>query len=311
MKSTRPAIVSVLVAWLFVTSVATGQSGDVFEQGVQAYREGRYEQAIELFERANREKPHPALVYNIGQAHEKLGNVERAIAAFREYLRVSPDARDREEVERRIAALMERSAHTHQALQITSSPSGAHVHVDGKLVGRTPWSGELAAGEHSLELRLGGHRSSKRRIRIADRAVNVDVSLPPLASGSPEAPTGAVADHGSDGPLVRPWTWVALGVGVAGLGAAGAFELARRGAEDDAESASTQVAYVEEYDRMQQNQTLARVFAGVGGAALIAGGVLLTLDLTRDRSAERSGIAIRRISAGCSVGCGLELGASF
>ena len=49
----------------------TGAGSDI----AQAYREARYKDAIDLFLQANRLDPHPELIYNVGQAYEKLGDV--------------------------------------------------------------------------------------------------------------------------------------------------------------------------------------------------------------------------------------------
>jgi hypothetical protein len=75
------------------------------------------------------------------------------------------------------------------------------------------------------------------------------------------------------------WPWVTLGAGGAALGGALVFELLRRGAESDAESDDTQIGYQDALDTMESHQTTARILAGVGGALVITGGVLLAIDL--------------------------------
>jgi hypothetical protein len=65
------------------------------------------------------------------------------------------------------------------------------------------------------------------------------------------------------------------------LGGAAGFELARRSAEKDAEREVTQVGYAAAFDRMQRRQTVARVLGAVGGAALLAGAVVLVVDVSR------------------------------
>src|SRR5436190_615806 len=70
-----------------------------FKAGATAYREARYKEAIDLFLAANRLDPHPELIFNVGQAFEKLGDVPNALRSYREYLRKLPDAGDRATVE--------------------------------------------------------------------------------------------------------------------------------------------------------------------------------------------------------------------
>lgn len=71
-----------------------------------------------------------------------------------------------------------------------------------------------------------------------------------------------------------------LGAGGASFVAALSFELARRSAESEAKSAP-QREYQVHYEAMRSRQTTARVLAGVGGALLVTGGVLLVLNTPR------------------------------
>src|SRR6185295_19141018 len=77
---------------------------DRFRQGAQAYSEGRFKDAIDLFFDADRLAPNPAFAYNIGLAYEELGDAANALRWYRSYLRDLPGAPDQAEVEPRIAA---------------------------------------------------------------------------------------------------------------------------------------------------------------------------------------------------------------
>ncbi|MGM0556662.1 MAG: tetratricopeptide repeat protein [Myxococcota bacterium] len=59
--------------------------GSLTKQGATAYRNEDYENAVVFFERAYEVKPVPNLLYNIGRAHEKLGNFEEAIEYYEEF----------------------------------------------------------------------------------------------------------------------------------------------------------------------------------------------------------------------------------
>ena len=63
-----------------------------------------FAKAIESFEEAYRLKPDPVFLYNLAQSHRLLDQHERALY-FYAYLRTSPDAPNRSEVEGRIATL--------------------------------------------------------------------------------------------------------------------------------------------------------------------------------------------------------------
>jgi tetratricopeptide (TPR) repeat protein len=55
------------------------------QKGAEAYRAENYEDAVEFFERAYAVKAVPNLLYNIGRAHEKLGNFEEAIEYYEKF----------------------------------------------------------------------------------------------------------------------------------------------------------------------------------------------------------------------------------
>ena len=108
---------------------------------------------------------------------------------------------------------------------------------------------------------------------------------------------------------------VTLGVGVASLAGALGFELARASAEDAARDAPDQVAAVEHADTMTDYRTAARVFVGIGAGTMLAGGVLLALDLLdawpQDEGEEaRARVVLAPLSCGTS-GCAIALGGAF
>lgn len=77
----------------------------MFERGREAYAEGRYQDALELFESAYVRAPFPELLFNIGLLHHRLGHDRAALEAFEEYLESAGEGPDRDEVERRIRVL--------------------------------------------------------------------------------------------------------------------------------------------------------------------------------------------------------------
>lgn len=59
-------------------------------EGAQAYNDGDYEEAIELFEDAYELEQVPNLVYNIAKSYEKMEDYDRAVEHYREFA-ISPD----------------------------------------------------------------------------------------------------------------------------------------------------------------------------------------------------------------------------
>ncbi|MCB9590423.1 MAG: tetratricopeptide repeat protein [Polyangiaceae bacterium] len=84
-----------------------------FESALEAYREGKYERAVEELEEALRLDPSGKdLVYNLGLVHEKLGNLDKALFYFRRYLEMETDPAERERAEvivQRLAGAQERA----------------------------------------------------------------------------------------------------------------------------------------------------------------------------------------------------------
>ncbi|MGH1344256.1 MAG: tetratricopeptide repeat protein [Nannocystales bacterium] len=77
----------------------------LFNQAETLYREGRYEEAIEILEALVDGYPEPILRFNLGRAYESAGLVEPAMEAYRQYLEAAPDAPDRASVEARLDRL--------------------------------------------------------------------------------------------------------------------------------------------------------------------------------------------------------------
>ncbi len=293
-----------------------------FEAGAKAYARKNYSDAIDQFLEANRLVPSPALSYNIARAYDKIGNTAQALSFYRDYLRRAPAASDKKAVAATIEALEKKLMKKGvQQITVLSEPGRATVVIDGQPVGVTTWTGELYPGHHRLTLRLEGYQDAQKVFNLpAHRAIDVKVELtrkqkapPPVAAAPrPAAPPEPASPPPAPGPEshahVAPWTWAALGVGVASLGGSLGFELARASAARQSRDAPTQVEAAHSYDTMKSRQTVARVLLGVGAAATVAGGVLLYLDLSHHKKSASS----ERVGFGCDgAGCGVVAGTVF
>lgn len=81
------------------------QARAVFELGVRAFEDGRYDEAVGYYGRAFELSGREALTYNLGVANERAGNVEEAIRWLERYLRAEPGTDRRVEVEERLRVL--------------------------------------------------------------------------------------------------------------------------------------------------------------------------------------------------------------
>ncbi|HVU02966.1 MAG TPA: PEGA domain-containing protein [Polyangiaceae bacterium] len=263
-----------------------------FQRGSTAYAQGRFSDAIAAFRAADRLEPSAALVFDMARAYEKIGDDAGALRSYREYLRRAPEAEDVGAVRKRIEALEERLASRGvQQMTVLSDPPGATLLVDGTPVGITPYTLELAPGQHALGLRLAGHANVERSVYLSEHdAVDVSVALPPAAPpiptpetahsapvvGEPPTPRRTSEAGPNGGNPLRTVGIVTTGVGVAALSGALVYELLRRSAEDDAHASRTQVELADHIDEARSRKTAARVLGWVG-AGLTVGGAGLWL----------------------------------
>jgi hypothetical protein len=77
----------------------------LFAQGSKYYDIGQFDKAIEAWQQGYDQKPDPGFLYNIAQAYRQKQDAQRAIFFYKGYLRNSPKAQNRADVEQKIAAL--------------------------------------------------------------------------------------------------------------------------------------------------------------------------------------------------------------
>jgi tetratricopeptide (TPR) repeat protein len=77
----------------------------LFDDGIIQYDLGKFDESINIFEKAYAMYPDPAFLYNIAQAHRMAKHPEEAVRAYRTYLRKVPNAANKDEVNKWIAAL--------------------------------------------------------------------------------------------------------------------------------------------------------------------------------------------------------------
>jgi hypothetical protein len=77
----------------------------LFQAGTMAYADGRFEEALRLFEKSYELSRRPSLLFNIASAAERLRMEAEAIAAYEKYLEQVQDAPNRKFVESRLKVL--------------------------------------------------------------------------------------------------------------------------------------------------------------------------------------------------------------
>jgi hypothetical protein len=267
-----------------------------YRAGISAYQEHRYREAIDELSCANQLLRSPAFSYNIAVTYEAMGDVPSALRWYRDHAREGGAEVDTPTLRAKLAELEAKlQSRGIQQVTVLSDPSGAILSIDDQPSGLTPFDVELKPGRHRYRLTSTGHEATEGSFDLrADRALDVRVTLTATATAQsaaekptapptpPPSPSGLppAADAPGTFAAIGTWTWVSLGSGVALLGGSLAFEWRRRELEDTLGS-SAQVDYQKRYDAMATQQTGSRIFAGLGAAALLTGGVLAVLDLSR------------------------------
>jgi len=81
-----------------------------YDRGQKLFALQKFDKALEQFQKAFDAKPIPEFLFNIGQCHRNLGDYEAAIFSFKRYLKLDPDAPNREKVEELIEELEQKLA---------------------------------------------------------------------------------------------------------------------------------------------------------------------------------------------------------
>jgi len=179
-----------------VTAQETARARELGQEAAELFRAGQYEAALEKFTEANRLMPHPNLDVNIGRAYEKLEQFDQALI----HCKIALNAPGVPEATRSAAQqCVERTQKlvVRPLIKFGSRPPGATIRVDGRVVGETPWRGEVEPGERTFELTLQGYAPSTRTLTAQRGQVHaLDVTLTADHAGSlltvKSTPSGAL-----------------------------------------------------------------------------------------------------------------------
>lgn len=175
------------------------------------------------------------------------------------------------------------------ALSVEASVPGARVLIDGRFLGVAPLHDVARpAGAAALRVEAPGHLPFERTLALAEGSTErVFATLAAVPATAPEAPPAPTAAHD-----LRVWGWVGVGAGAAllatavGLHVGAAFRAEDAGAIPSGQpQLAIDRAHAAIRDDVEGLQTGAWVLYGVGGAAAIAGVVLLAVEPAPARGA--------------------------
>jgi tetratricopeptide (TPR) repeat protein len=263
----------IAVAALLLTLVpATAHAEDATETARQHYNKGttlfdlgRYKEAAAEYELAYQAKNDAAILFNIAQVYRLAGEPARAITFYRSYLRRTPNATNRAEVELKIAELQR----------------------------------AIDQQEHA---KLGPPDGTLRPDASSAKAQPIAEPAAPPPTAAPAAPTAPAASATSpDSSLTQApnahggRTKKLAGIGVAAGGVAilalgGAFVGLASQANGQVITSDNRFSAAAE-DRRNNYQVADAVCFAVGGAAVVTGVVLLVLGVRESRAHVAAGLA--------------------
>ncbi len=163
------------------------KAGALVEKGLEKARDGKFAEAVPLFDRAFKLYPHPEILHNLARAHEELGQLPLALDEFRRALEMDKDYTFAGDAQKRVVDIPARLRKTHGLVRVTSTPAQVELtlSVDGRpfeahLV--TPAERWVPAGRLKVSGTRPGYVDGAEEIDVvAGSEPNVELVLPPIA----------------------------------------------------------------------------------------------------------------------------------
>jgi len=282
-------VVGILALWVGV-GLATSQPAlaqespadiatarELFREGLKLSREDRWEEARLKLEQSLSLKQTPLTYYTLAVAEKKSGHPVAALEHFKVFL-AQPRNRKTEGfvpgAKKAVAELEGLVARVTIEVAPSSVPE-LEVKIDGEPIPEVALGRPrlVDPGEHEVVARAPGYVSARETFGVeAKKRASVTLTLTP----SPDVSRG---EEGHDGILLHAGVGLLAGggaIGITGLvvGIIGAGEAADAPTRDGPEA-----------DAALEKALAGDILMGVGGAAAIAGFVLVIMDLTADDDA--------------------------
>ncbi len=258
MKTCAVIILALAVA-LPVAARANDESAllakEHFRRGTKLYNLGHYLEAAQEYEAAYQAKDSPALLYNLGQAYRAAEQPDKALAAYKAYLRNVPGAENRDEVVAFIETLKKTIEAQKQAKEKPPTDTLSPAPVDKPAVATKP-----------------------------------EPTPPP----SPSPPL-VVTPPRDTGPPPRTLELAGIGTGafgVASLALGGVFTGLTASVNHQLNHPPAQAPFDPGLERRGETyQALETAFFVVGGAALVTGIIVYAVGHTRAHAATHASVA--------------------
>jgi len=335
----RAVLIGLIASWMLTASASTLAAGPVpdlateqqkqaaqhhYALGVKRYKEKRFAQAAVAFEQSLEQVDSPnarimrarALRENgeFARAYEELSRTQHSASELA--VRLPKYASTAESAEAEMRELLPKVAVLR--IQVSGLPpnSQASIKVAGRVVGSEVWGGVcVPPGPVEINVFLPDGRSltqgAHAKLGVIEK-VDIAVASPadPKPTHEPTAGEAPKADSTISGSRtsLRPWAYIAGGVGVAGLATFAIAGSMSQATHSDLEAACGGGACPREFqsdiDRGKTEQTIANIGLGVGLVGLAAGVTLFILEPSPEEGSQLG----LRMHAGPSS---LHLGGTF
>jgi PEGA domain len=309
-------------AWTLLPCAAYAEDAEALvTRGLELRVQGKDDQALVLFKRADALAPSPRTRAQVALAEQALGIWVSAEA----HLGAALAAKNDPWIEKNRAALSAALDVVKQhvgSLEVLGGAPGAEVIVDGAKLGvlpmAAPW--RIEVGRRSLEIHAPGYHSASRATEIvAGRTTRETIELvreqpsAPGAAAAGGAPPPRIVVQPDPGSTQRIVGWIGVGTGAALLAAGVIGLVARQSAissyNDDVacpgRSSALQPTQCQDYVSSANSWRTVSIVGFIGGGVLTVGGIVLVATAPSAKPT-----AFARASCGTS-GLGLVCAGSF
>lgn len=209
-----------------VDAKARQEAKTLFKEGVAAFAEKSYAEALELFTASYDLNPLPTVLYNIGMCQRALLDFASSIMSLEAYLEAAGDGVPEKESQS-VAAMIEEMETVVGKLYVKVSEPGAVLRIDGRQIGLTPFEEAVPVNPGTRKVvaeKEGFARAEATVIVESGRSLALELTLVPEAppggkGGAP--PEKAPKDKKTKKAILKsPILWTVLGIVVVGGAAA-------------------------------------------------------------------------------------------
>jgi Tfp pilus assembly protein PilF len=311
---------AICVVWVLAAVLATGHTSaesasspdkavaeGLFQDGRKLMEKGELARACPKFAESHRLVPRLGTLLNLATCHEKLGKTASAWAEFTEAIALAKrdKRKDREKYARQHADALEKKL-SRLVFELEKPAERTVLRLDGEEIGSAVWGTPLPIdpGSHEVEVSAPGRQSWSKSIDVSAGSQTLNLKVPelteqaaePQAEAAPErAPekrpdVPPAADTEPNGSGQRTLGFVALGVGVVGLGVGSYFGLQtfskQNESEDHCDGTACDQTGVDLRDEAKTTATISTIGFAAGAVGIGAGIVLL---ITAGGDSERTG----------------------